>query len=344
MFGVLVDPTAGDDQGLTGVVSAVMQIRGAVTWRRRGFRIVAVLAGLGSVSLGALAVAATDSASPPTGVHPASSHATAPTTGSNRRTAERDAEHRLRAVVPPAGAVLRSSETATGAHAHLLTGATASAVAYRTWTVPGDPASVLSFVQAHLPPGSRLVSRGSGDSPPMRSVIRSWAAVDGILGVRWLELQVTSRAPGGTRLYAESQSQWIIARPAGEHIPADVREVDIIDGWPGRAPFFSRRVTSAAQVHRLVRLFNSLGIVQPGSINCPSATVTPTVKVQFRPSATGRPVARASVSSHANFSWPASVPGWACFPIAVNVRGRNQSPLVGNVITPIQRLLHVKLG
>ena len=116
--------------------------------------------------------------------------------------------------------------------------------------------------------------------------------------------------------------------------------MDITDGWPGHRPFLSRHVTGRANVHRLVALFNSLGIVQPVGINCPAERVAPVVEIGFR---AGAMVAQAKVSSMANFSWPPTVPGWECFPIAFSVHGRSSTPLVGNVITPLHRLLGVKL-
>jgi hypothetical protein len=173
-------------------------------------------------------------------VGPVRSQRTVPTTASNRRAAVLDAKELLAGVVPPAGAVLRSSGTGTGTRVPLLTTAFASAVAYSTWIVPGDPASVVSFVEAHLPPGSTLVSTGSGGNPSSQSVVRSWPVVEGILDVRWLEVEVTSHA-GGTLLYAESQSQWVVTRPFGERIPPGVREVDVSSGWPGK-PQLTRRL------------------------------------------------------------------------------------------------------
>ncbi len=267
------------------------------------------------------------------------------TTASNKRTAVLDAKQLLLGVVAPSGAVVESNGTAIGRQAQLLTEAFASATAYSTWTVPDDPASVLSFVEAHLPPGSTLVGRGtSGPSPSTRSVIRSWPPVDGVLGVRWLEVAVTSRASGGTLLYAESQSQWVVARSPAESVPAGVREVDVTSGWPGKAPFLSRPVKDRAKVRRLVALFDSLGIVQPGAISCPAELIKPIVHVAFRAGPRSRVVARASVSSTASFPWPASVPGWSCSPVSFSVLGRQASPLVGNVIAPIQRLLGLKLS
>lgn len=314
---------------------------------RRALQSVAVLACAGCVSVGAAAAAMSGSPSRLASPHFATARSRTPgrTTASNKLAAINDANELLQGVVPPSGAVLKSSGAATGPHAPLLTLAFASAVAYRSWTVPDDPTSVLSFVEAHLPAGSKVVSTGTGGpNPSSQSVIRSWPPVSGVLDNRWLEIDVTSRPSGGTLLHAESQSQWLVERPRDEKIPAGASEVDITSSWPGQAPFLSRRVTNKAQVHALVALFNSLERLQPGAINCPEETVTSIVRVGFRSGATSRLVAQASVSSAANFSWPASVPGWECFPVTFSVQGRNSSPLVGNVIAPIQRLLHVKLS
>jgi hypothetical protein len=271
-----------------------------------------------------------------------------PTTASNRRAARLDAARLLAAVAVPAGAVSRSSGTGTGPLGdHLLTLAYASAYAYRTWSVTGDPSSVLSFVTAHLPPGSAVVSRGSGSGPggDSQSITFSWPPVLGVLSTRWLEVSVSTSATG-TLLFAESQSEWVVTRPRAEQIPAGVREVVVTDGLLGKPPFLSRRVENHSKVGALVGLFDSLGIIQSGVMSCPGelvGSIDPIVKVTFN-SVSGRPLAQATVSSSANQSWPASVPGWSCYPIDFSVLGRRQPPLAGNVIAPIQKLLHVKLA
>lgn len=286
-------------------------------------RKLAVLAAAGAVSAGGVLAATTAARTPP------------PTTASNRQAAIADAKQLLAGVVPPAGAALRSSGTAVAPHAYLLTTLLASAVAYAKWNVPGDPATVLSAVEAHLPAGSTLVSWGDGGPiPGDQSVIRSWPAVHGVLGVRWLRLEVASAASGGTVLQAKSQSQWIVTRSPRERIPSGVDEVEVTSGWPGKAPFLSLRVLGRAKVHRLVSLFNSLGIDQPAVLSCPAGIVTPTVNLRFR--ARERTVAEASLDATGTPS--------ACFPIRFTILGRSGTPLVGNVITPIQRLLHVKLA
>ena len=268
------------------------------------------------------------------------------TTKANRQAAIRDSARLLAGVTPPPGAVVLSRRTAIGPQRRvpLLTTAFASALGSERWSVPGEPDAVLSYVESHLPPGSSVVSTGSGGpDPSFQSVTRSWSPVSGILDVRWLEIEVAGQSSGGTALSAESQSQWIVARPARERVPAGIMEVDVTKGLPGQPPQLSRRVTALRTVRRLVALFDSLGIVQPGVINCPAETVQPIVTVSFRAAATGRVLASATVDAAADFSWPDSVPGWACYSIGFVAGGHRFDPLIGNVITPIDHLLHVRL-
>lgn len=304
-----------------------------------------------TVVLGAVAMAASSSGAASlrqvrvnAGVVAARAYRIAPTTASNTRVAVTDAAQLLADVVPPAGAVVRSSGAGTGPKGdHLLTSAFASAYAYRTWTVTGSASSVLSSVTAHLPAGSTVISRGSGSGPgsASQSIIFSWPRVPDVLNTRWLEVGVSTSGTG-TLLVARSQSEWVVTRPLDEHVPAGVRDIQITNGWPGKAPFLSDRVKSRAKVRALVALFDSLGIIQPGAINCPSEIAGPVVTISFD-ARTARPLAQATVSSDANQRWPASVPAWACYPVNFSVLGRHQPGLAGNVIAPVQRLLHIKL-
>jgi len=277
---------------------------------------------------------------------PVAAGAVSRTTTANRQAAIRDSARLLAGVIPPPGAVVVSRRSATGVQRRvpLLTTAFASALASERWSVPGEPDVVLSYVESHVPPGSNLSSTGSGGpDPSFQSVIRSWSPVSGVLDVRWLEIEVAGRSSGGTVLSAESQSQWVVARPAHERVPASVREVDVTKGLPGQSPQLSRHVTALRTVRRLVALFDSLGIVQPGAINCPEETVGPIVTVAFRAAATGRVLASATVDAAADFSWPDSVAGWACFSIGFVAGGHSFDSLIGNVISPIDHLLHVRL-
>lgn len=267
------------------------------------------------------------------------------TTASHRRSAVRDAMRLLAGVTPPSGALVLERRSAIGVQRRipLITSVFASALDFERWSVAGSPDAVLSYVVSHLAPGSKLVGTGSsGPNPVTRSVIRSWAPGKGVLDTRFLRIEVTGRPSGGALLSAESQSQWVIVRPARERVPAAATEVQITDGLPGHPPRLSRTVTAPRTVKRLVDLFNSLGVVQPGSINCPGETVEPVVRVVFR-GANARALASATVDAGADFSWPDSVPGWACFSITFAAEGHRYDPLTGNVISPIDRLLHVRL-
>lgn len=269
---------------------------------------------------------------------------TSPATAAHKRAAIADSKRLLAGVVAPSGAVVRSSGTGTGPHSKLLTAAFASAVAYRTWTVSRTPSVVLSHVVARLPAPSKLVGSGSGGPDP-RSVSRTyqWPAVAGVLGLRQLQLTVTSRAGGGTLLSAKSQSQWLVARARSERIPAEVHDIQVTDGVPGRAPFVSRHVTNQAKVHALVALIDSLPIVQPGAVHCPSETVgAPVVTVAFRGGAGDHTLARARVSPSADVSFPTYLVGWSCVATRLEIAGHTQPALAGDVIRPIQRLLQIE--
>ena len=231
---------------------------------------------------GTSALAVTHAAVP---TRPVAAGAVSRTTDANRQAAIRDSARLLVGVIPPPGAVVLARRSAIGVQRRvaLLTTAFASALASERWRVPGEPGVVLSYVESHLPPGSRLVSTGSGGSDPsFQSVIRSWPPVSEILDLRWLQIEVTRSSSGATVLSAESQSQWVVARPARERVPGGVTEVDVTKGFAGQPAQVSRRVTALGTVRRLVALFDSLGIVQPGAINCPAETAAPVVTVAFR--------------------------------------------------------------
>jgi hypothetical protein len=266
-------------------------------------------------------------------------------TWANRLAAIDDAQRLLDGVKPPSGSLVleRRSEIGVQRSVPVITPAFASALSSEHWSVPGEPGAVLSYVESRLPAGSKLFSTGSsGPNPVTQSVIRSWSPVNGILDTRLLMIEVTVGSSGKTLLSAESQSQWVVVRPARERVPASVREVEITDGLRAGSSHLSRRVTAPQTVKRIVALFNALGIVQPGSINCPSQSVGPTVTVVFR-AATGRALATATVYAGADFSWPDSVPGWSCFSIAFTAEGRRYPSLIGNVTSPLDRLLHLRL-
>ena len=159
-----------------------------------------------------------------------------PGTATHRTTAITDAAALLANVTPPTAATQTSHTAGTGpAGDHLLTTALDSAWAQRSWSVTGDPGAVLSSVTSQLPSDFSVVSRGSGGGPGESSISVTYSRppVPGVLDVRWLEIGVNTTSHG-TVLSAQAQSQWVVARPSDEQIPAGVTQVAISDGVPCR--------------------------------------------------------------------------------------------------------------
>jgi hypothetical protein len=263
----------------------------------------------------------------------------APTTASNRAAAIADAAKLLSYVVPPSGAVLKSSGSSARPNRHGFVGELASATAWRTWTV-SDYASALPFVKAHLPAGGKLFATGSGGPTPSQSAMYRWPSLPGVLGNRDLEIDVTLVTSGGASLYAAAQSQWIETRAASERVPDEVKEVVVSEGWPGKPPKLDRTVTRPGTVRALETLIDSLPIVQPVGIACPFFKASQTITVSFD-GARGADLARASVSAQANLPAVADLVGSECLPTEFSVDGRSRAPLAGNVIRPLERILHV---
>jgi hypothetical protein len=265
-------------------------------------------------------------------------------TSAHRQAAIRDAKQLLAGVVAPPGAVVNSSSSGVGPHTLLLSTALNSAVQRRSWTVPEDSSTVLSFVTAHLPSGSKVESTGSGGPQPMQSVTRAWPSIPGVLGIRWLQIQVTSTGSNQTLLSAMAQSQWIIDRSASQRIPADVQAITVTSAMPRKPPFLSQTVTNHQHVRTLIELFNSLPLVQPAVTSCPEEpTDQPIVTITFKDATAGQPAAHARVSSAANIHWPASAAAWGCYPTELSL-DRHQAALAGNVVGPLQRVLGLNLA
>lgn len=187
----------------------------------------------------------------------------------HRQAAIRDAEHLLAGVSVPPGAVLRSSSTGIGRRAHLIEEALDSGLPERTWAVPGNFSSVLSFVTSHLRRGSQPDGTESGGIPSTLGVIRAWPSIKGRLGDRLLQIQATAQGDNLTLLSVVAQSQWIVARSRSERIPVGVREIDVTSGVPGKQPFLSRAVTSAEDLHTVIKLFDSSSPYNPESRAAP---------------------------------------------------------------------------
>lgn len=265
-----------------------------------------------------------------------------PTTASNRVAAVADVHALLAMVQVPSGSRLATAPR-DDEHEQLrdFIGVSASATASRTWIVHGDVRHLLSYVVSHLHPGSKWFGSGRGGSQPDVSQIRSWPPVRGVLDGRWLQVQAYAYGPR-TYLTAQAQSQWVITRAAREQIPSNVTRITITVSNADGHRVHELTVTKSGIVDRVVGLYNSLGVIQPATIlGCPPEL--PGVLMLSFYGSSAKVLATASSSMLASAHWPASAAAWACFPITIRLAGRGYPSLSGNVISPLQELLHTKL-
>ena len=267
------------------------------------------------------------------------------TTASNHRAATVDARRLLKRVVLPAGATPSATEPSGDGgllKAQLaLDSAGAQADAHAWWVVPGDPGTVLSYVEAHKPAGVKQVGTGSYSDGrtglSSESVVFFLPPVGRVLGTRELTVTVTALPGGRTGVLAESESVWIVARSPKERIPAGVSEIDIARGAPGQKPTLSLTVTDASKIHRVVRLIDGLEIGQPGAYSCPAELVGSPVDTFTFVAAGGAVLARAVAPADA-------APATECDGITLTIRGHSEPGLIGNFVAPVEHLLGVNLG
>ena len=244
-----------------------------------------------------------------------------------RRAAGREAQKLLRRVVLPRGArrigkppVLTQRDTGISLLSEL-----AWRFAFRRVRLPLT--SVYAFVKAHPPAGFKYVGGGG--------VYQSLDFSNGAIGSRQRLLTVDLAQPANrTVVRIEAGVPWIYPRSPLEVLPAGVREIDIRDR------LVARRVVEQAKVGRIVRWFDALNVLQPGTegVECPLIEASK-VTFLFR-SASGVKLARAVVPSRS---------AGGCNPISFTIRGHVQRPLIDAAfgrhafINRVQRLLGLRL-
>jgi hypothetical protein len=275
--------------------------------------------------------------------------ATSPKARANRRAARVDAASLVTKLNLPAGALRVTSEPAHD-HGYLhpmpeLEETFANATAHDWWTVPGAPRSVLDAIEANPPVGATQEGTGGGSDSKNGSsqidVQYGWPPVAGVLGERQLDVTVTSVGGGRSGVLAESQSVWIVPRPASERIPAATRVIKINSAVPGAADGGSITLTRAAQVRSVVALVNRLPIVQPGDVLCPALIDPRTITMTFGARASGPALA---VLRFVDFRpWKAANSG-ECAPVQLTVAGRRRPALDGgDFIRRIERVIGLSL-
>jgi len=275
--------------------------------------------------------------------------ATSPKAKSNRRAARLDAASLITKLTLPAGA---TRVPAQPAHDHgylkpmpVLESESASETAHAWWTASGDPASVLAAIEANPPAGATQDGTGSGGNSKTGSseldVVYQWPPIAGVLGSRTLQVTVTSIGGGRTGVLAESQSDWIVPRPARERIPAATRVVQIASAVPGAADGGSVTVTRDDQTRSIVALLNRLPIEQPGVTACPLLSDPRTITMTFRGRASGPALA---VLRFADYRPWKVADSDQCAPVELSIGGRRRPDLDGgDFITRIERIIGLSI-
>jgi hypothetical protein len=206
------------------------------------------------------------------------------------------------------------------------------------WMTDADPQSIIAYVKAHRPLGSKIEVWGSSSGPGSNTsldVIFSWPSVGQEIDGRMLTLTVVTPSSGPSAIVAQSQSSGMFPRPSSERVPSGVRRVAItLRIGSGRSGLRHMHISTyvvwrESRVAALVKAFDNLPIVQPpGGLSCPllvAGSDGPALTLQFRAGPAGPALARAEVyvthgtDGFAGFN--------SCDPIDFWIGGRQQTAL-----------------
>jgi len=158
-----------------------------------------------------------------------------------------------------------------------LTGETSAAD--ETWsTTTANPQAIIDFVQAHRPAGATDDGTGSGSNDTTGvntlNVEFSWPPVGLQLYNRSLTVTIVTPPHGDSVVVAQSQSSWIVPRPASELVPSGTRVVDVrLRIGHGLGGLRQERTSTyvvwrQARVTAIVRQFNALQTMQDVALSC----------------------------------------------------------------------------
>jgi hypothetical protein len=249
------------------------------------------------------------------------------TDAQNRHAAARDASQLLRRVKLPAGAMPSSREP--GGDGGVLgsppfsEGVQNLIDRHGWWTVNEPPDQVLGYITSHPPYGGvkNTTCSGGGNQPSWSCVGFGFPARAGVLGFRELTVKVVGLGNGRSGIRTDAQVQWIIVRPAGERVPPGVGE--IVVARSGQHGGEAVAVGDPSTMHKIIRLFDALPVLQPGAWSCPAVPSKAALdSFSFQPAGGGRALARASVRADVGRS------NTGCDAMSFSIGGRRQLPLV----------------
>jgi hypothetical protein len=144
------------------------------------------------------------------------------------------------------------------------------------WIVPGSPAEVRAYIDAHLSPGSSNDDWAASTSEGVTDLefaVLTQLQLTGTPGVGELVVSVVSLPGGSTGLRADAQVVWLTPRPASEAIPPGARLlwINVFSGIEGNQPRQRPlRIVSSKRIDAIVALLNALPAAQPGLRSCPA--------------------------------------------------------------------------
>lgn len=266
----------------------------------------------------------------------------------NKRAARRDGRQLLSRLALPTGAKSSQREPPGGDSALADSG---SVIASRDvidqhawWVVPRSVQTVLAFVRAHPPAGSRLESSGSGGRYGVTtswSLWFDWPPVPSVLYARALSVVFVRLPNGSTGVLADVGDMWDIPRPASERIPSSASILEVALTRPHKRPSPPVTTANAHTVVEIAASIDDLETVQPIAISCPAIPVERAfVTFTFRATQSGPVLAQASDPVGASESIS------ECEPMRLTIAGSAQTPLLGgpSVLARAQALLGVSLG
>jgi hypothetical protein len=218
------------------------------------------------------------------------------TAAGDKRTAAALAGRELGAVTLPRGAVAVTPAPGPAKHSRLTPPGAPDLETlldvHRDWSVRGQPASVIAFMTAHAPAGTKVTGTGYSSGPGDFSQSVSLALRHLPAGVYAEGLTIDAGSDGANKslLWVDSWAAWLLPRPASEQIPAGIGAVTVLGDLGNRA-YPVATITAPDQVAALVGLVNRQQREQPGVTSCPF-WVSPLIDLRFRRAAATPVLAR----------------------------------------------------
>jgi hypothetical protein len=154
---------------------------------------------------------------------------------------------------------------------------------------------------------------------------------------RILQVTVTGLPGGGTGLLAEAQSDWYVPRPVSERVPQGVKHIELTAGAIGKPPTVARTLSSVTTVDRIIKLIDSMPVVQPNVVGCPAEMTSGArvIALAFI-GAASQQLAEANYDDYA----PLRTPSGPCKPITFTVHHILRMPLIGGrFVAQLERIV-----